>query len=1201
MPAFGQAPDSFNPGADNSVLALAVQTDGKVLAGGRFYSALGGAERHYLGRLNSGGSLDTAYNPGADGAVYCLALQPDGKALAGGLFSNLGGQSCNCLGRLNSDGTFDASFNAQVNSFGYVYSLAVQPDGKVLAGGFFTTLSGQPCNYLGRLNPDGSFDTNFNAGAESPVFCLSVQPDGKVLAGGASSLGRFNSDGTPDPAFTGATDGEVFCVALQSDGKILVGGVFNSLGGFACTNLGRLNSNGTLDLTFFGSADGPVYTLAVQADGLIFAGGSFANLSGSASPNLGRMYANGLLDLTYNPGADNSVLALNIQSDGNVLAGGDFMTLLNQSRSRIGRFSNIESATQSLSFGGSTVTWARGGASPEIWSAVFDYTTNGATWTSLGAGARIAGGWQLTGVPVPVNASVRARGYVSGGQYNGSGSLVETITGPVVITRQPDNAAADAGTAVSFSVLAGGTAPLSYRWRKNGALLGDGGSISGSQTATLTLNNVLGVNIGGYSVIATNASGSVTSSVAFLTVRDPVIITQPASQDVNSGQTAAFSVTAAGTPTLSYQWRKNTTNYLAGATAASFVLTNVQGSDGGNYDVVVTSTFGAVTSAVAVLTVDVATADAFAPDPSGFVYAIAVQADGEILAGGSFTNLAGLPCSRIGRLGPDGNLDASFLASAGGTVYSLAVQPDGKILAGGQFTSLNGLACTNLGRLNPDGSLDTNFVARAGTRISSLAVQTDGKILVGGVFTSLGGRACTNLGRLNPDGTPDTNFNSNVRVTSATTIYTLAVQTDGKILVGGALTSLAGQARTNIGRLNVDGTLDTNFVASASAPAITLAIQGDGKILAGGNFTSLGGYPRNDIGRFNTNGTVDTTFSPGANNYVLSLAVQADGKILVGGQFTQLGGLARTNIGRLSASGVTDAYFNPYADNYVYCLALQTDGKILAGGKFTTLGGAPRNYLARLNNSDAATQALTCDGSTINWLRGGTSPEVWRTSFESSTNGTNWTSLGVGARISGGWQLTGLSLSNADTIRARGFVSGGYFSGASGWFVQTTGQVQAVSVPQLVILVNDGNFGVRSNRFGFNLSSPPGQTVVVDATTNFISWTPIQTNVTTGSGLVSFNDPQWSLFPRRFYRARVFNGVLPPPSIPTAGNGLGFQAGAFGFNVAGIGGQTAVIQASTNLVNWIPLATNILGNGPLHFSDPASTNFTKRFYRVLVQ
>jgi hypothetical protein len=107
---------------------------------------------------------------------------------------------------------------------------------------------------------------------------------------------------------------------------------------------------------------------------------------------------------------------------------------------------------------------------------------------------------------------------------------------------------------------------------------------------------------------------------------------------------------------------------------------------------------------------------------------------------------------------------------------------------------------------------------------------------------------------------------------------------------------------------------------------------------------------------------------------------------------------------------------------------MQTDGEILVGGGFSKLGGQTRNYLGRLNNTSTATQSLILNGPTLTWLRGGTSPEVWRTTFEVSTNGLDWSSLGAGSRIAGGWELTGVVMPTNATIRARGYTTGESFS-----------------------------------------------------------------------------------------------------------------------------------------------------------------------------
>ncbi|NLE44706.1 MAG: hypothetical protein GX620_08285 [Chloroflexi bacterium] len=335
------------------------------------------------------------------------------------------------------------------------------------------------------------------------------------------------------------------------------------------------------------------------------------------------------------------------------------------------------------------------------------------------------------------------------------------------------------------------------------------------------------------------------------------------------------------------------------------------------------------------------------------VWALAIQSDdNKILVGGWFTELRGQPRAYIGRLNANGALDVDFDPGADDLVRALAVQSDGKILVGGAFTELGGQPRSNIGRLNADGSLDTTFNPGADGSVSALAIQADGKVLVGGDFTELGGQPRSSIGRLNADGSLDTTFNPG----ADGSVSALAIQADGKILVGGYFTELGGQPRSNIGRLNADGSLDTTFNPGADgdhADVTALAIQADGKIVVGGLFDELGGAPRNNIGRLNADGSPDLDFDPGASLWPYSLVEQPDGKLLVGGMFSTLGGETRRYIGRLNANGSLDTAFNPGAKDYVLALALQEGGEIVVGGLFTELGGQPCDFIGRLSPDGA--------------------------------------------------------------------------------------------------------------------------------------------------------------------------------------------------------------------------------------------------------
>ncbi len=143
----------------------------------------------------------------------------------------------------------------------------------------------------------------------------------------------------------------------------------------------------------------------------------------------------------------------------------------------------------------------------------------------------------------------------------------------------------------------------------------------------------------------------------------------------------------------------------------------------------------------------------------------------------------------------------------------------------------------------------------------------------------------------------------------------------------------------------------------------------------------------------------------------------------------------RNHIARLNPDGTLDTTFDPDANDSVKSIAIQPDGKVIVGGAFTAIGGKTRNRIARLSADDAAIQNLTVssDGLTITWLRSQSAPEVYNVYFEESQDMITWTYLGQAARISGGWQMTGLSLpfNQNRYVRARGMAYGGLYDSST--------------------------------------------------------------------------------------------------------------------------------------------------------------------------
>src|SRR5207253_1692013 len=188
---------------------------------------------------------------------------------------------------------------------------------------------------------------------------------------------------------------------------------------------------------------------------------------------------------------------------------------------------------------------------------------------------------------------------------------------------------------------------------------------------------------------------------------------------------------------------------------------------------------------------------------------------------------------------------------------------------------------------------------------------------------------------------------------------------------GGVFTSIGGQTRNRIARLDATTGLADSFDPNANNTVNSIGGEAGSKILAGGDFngaTSIGGQTRNRIARLDATTGLADSFNPNANDVVWSIAVQADGKILAGGDFngaTSIGGQTRNRIARLDATtGAADS-FDPNANSTVNSIAVQAHGRTLAGGIFTSIGGQTRNFVARLSNDTAALQNLAATQTTI--------------------------------------------------------------------------------------------------------------------------------------------------------------------------------------------------------------------------------------------
>jgi uncharacterized delta-60 repeat protein len=343
--------------------------------------------------------------------------------------------------------------------------------------------------------------------------------------------------------------------------------------------------------------------------------------------------------------------------------------------------------------------------------------------------------------------------------------------------------------------------------------------------------------------------------------------------------------------------------------------------------------------------------------PQNSVHAIAIQPDNKIIIGGLISNFNGVYVNRIARLNSDGSYDASFNQSVtiGGEINVIAVQSDGKIICGGSFS--NGGNFRNLVRLNADGTKDLNFnVGIASyTDVRAIKIQNDGKILFAGQLSTYDSTSISNFARLNTDGTLDTTFSIGLIPNSFNPVNSIDIQSDGKIIIA---TNYNGFIQ-NLIRYDINGVRDLSFnpVLGANDHILTMNIQADGKTVLGGYFRFYDKKMRNFITRVNSIGRMDTTFaiSKGADGIVYSTDIQNDGKIILAGEFSSFNDVLRRRIARLNTNGSLDSTFTTSqitnTVEVIHAAKIHPDGRIIIGGVLLDFNNTQTDCLARLNSN----------------------------------------------------------------------------------------------------------------------------------------------------------------------------------------------------------------------------------------------------------
>ncbi len=340
-----------------------------------------------------------------------------------------------------------------------------------------------------------------------------------------------------------------------------------------------------------------------------------------------------------------------------------------------------------------------------------------------------------------------------------------------------------------------------------------------------------------------------------------------------------------------------------------------------------------------------------------------------------------------------------------------------------------------------------------------------------------------------------------------------------------------------------------------------IALQRDGSIIIGGDFAAVNGVARSKLVRLNSAGDIDPNFNVAIDNSVYCAVVQPDGRILVGGQFGLVGNQVRQCIARLNSDGTLDAAFAPQANGAVNAICLQSDGAILVGGGFSTLNGVSISCIGRLDSNGTVDSGFNI--------------------------GTDGTVNGVAVDRFGNIVLTGTFA---------------HLGGASRWrvgrLIQFLAPMQSFSVGGSTITWLRGGPGPEFWRVHFSYS-PDGLnwTDLGEAQPIVGGWQLAGISQTTGvirarGYVASGNQSNW------FVEEQFPFG---PAKVLLSDGHFEYSSNHFGFTILGTNSEQVVIDASQNLTDWVPVATNVVNSNSVYFGESTMPTTPIRFYRLRSQ
>jgi len=516
-----------------------------------------------------------------------------------------------------------------------------------------------------------------------------------------------------------------------------------------------------------------------------------------------------------------------------------------------------------------------------------------------------------------------------------------------------------------------------------------------------------------------------------------------------------------------------------------------------------------------------------------------------------------------------GSLDPSTGPNSGpnSTVNAIVRQSDGKIVVVGSFSQVAGIARKYIARLNADWTLDTDFDPGIGpnSSINAVAVQADGKILIGGDFSTVNGVTRKYIARLTNTGSLDATFDPGIGPNSS--VEAINTQADGKSLVGGWFSTFNGYSQEYIARLNTDGSLDMEYRTTPNSIVYSIEIQSDGRAIIGGSFSTVNGVSKTGIARINMDGSLDLAFNNGTGAMsVKDLFIQIDGKILLCGGFSTFNGVSRKYVARLDSSGALDTTFDPGTgpNSSLECVAVDAQGNVVIGGYFTNFSASNRFRIARLN-IDGTLDATFRPGIGMNSV-------VNSILIQPDTKivvGGSFTTIGgvtanylarLNGGVSGQLMITGPEITILDP-QSQNLSSGGDLAGLPPTLAQNQG------TPVSITIRNDGDASLSqlslskngSHPLDFQLGALGQSSLAPGQTTNFtVTFSPTAGGNRSSRVLISSNDADENPF------LVNISGFGLSTSNDSDGDGLN-DAAEFKMTALGFDWQLAQLQLVASL------------------------------------